>query len=1735
MESSSDVIPEKRQEVQESIEDMEDMEDLGEIEILPLAEEDAERISASNEPAEEPEESRSLSVEQMDAAVSFDPMLFVQLGDEVVIDSATYGRTIGSVYYRSQDRISVKPVGVSNMLHTFDIHEENGEEVYDEKDGVRAIYIVKKRVVESFVEQQDFRVSQQIDTFDAEGNAYHSYEIVMVDQEADAIVIRQIGEEDTYRLAFDYIGISSDEPFAVISPHPHVEEQQNEEDQEQEDLDNQEAQAAQEQEQEAQEEEEDEIQVMGEIEIMRPTIYVKAESYEQSIPDALQKMDALNDHLTSLTDAERNDPRALRAARVLVELLFELKQATVAYLPDGSIQGVKDVSAATLSELLDRAAIPLGRPVLHVTKTLYSPENEDHEEAEYDTDQIRMIDFQEELSRMITPAQKAVRATGAVQGSGKEWYDQQQFMTQYMSPWTPLDMGDPIWGAQQDSEFFRNMPPVCRSDSDIVCRLADTISGYHPSHDEKNPHPIMDEIPFGIERALGITYRKGHGRGKQLHLSEEKATLQSYLLFPMSAVTEMGATRTYHLATDSGRSHLPRRTMTQLLETLGDPKEVGTSRDILLFDVTGNTLGNIPLADYVEGLTIPSLGVGDAFSVLQHIGMDHMELHADTLHALDLHVSSYQSTLLSTLSTLRSMLSEMPVVAPEPHPLIENPVVFDLLRSEYLLVNAMEEYERTNPSLAQSDIGKMAYLLKHHANYVQVVAGKNTVEIAKALVRANHENYLENRRTHDMIQQNEKQAGVLPIKNTCSHVSDLVRIRREKEDADRFALLMKFVKRYQGTHDAQWVNCVVCKEHLICVHERLQLHAYLHATEKHVIEKEILLTCSGGQFQGHYICRICGQTIRELDLDTSMKFDGDGRPITGRAVLVDEEADVENMLEILVTTPVSQAAPIMNLSAEELPCYHILRDIVEYIGIPVTQEAYMKMIWAVMDYLHEYEVQEKATRTPVTDARHLIMAAAVILLIEIQTHVPSYVIRTVLPDCPVPERGSPFHGYPLVEDKSQKQGMEYMACVISSMKNNTTVWSRTGFLTMDIKKRRKGTLIFMEQILERILPDVVIQARLYDKRQEKVEHHTRDQISPSFLPEQLILSPADAAQDAITPEVARMTGNAGKRALVTLWIRQAHHHARETALLIRGSVFSETSCCVAPLVQPGMGWKSGDFHGDLPVRALQPLQQGQMLLTHFMPRPLDNDVVDPNPDLYYRLFLKYCFQGPKMGHTHEPNLLNTCSWCGFQFPTHLSVMDTDTEGKAALASQNVVTGTAEFTALLDTIHRVNHVTPPSYSMGWKTILLRMADQMNKLAVQAPRDEIIQALMAHLEKNDSPSPFPSDNHDHLEDRGDWKTILRNAMNQIASQDLRVSRSDILSVVETILIMNQFGAVQPPPLMEWQHVLSETTTRMLRLPPDAARDDIVVAMGPLSDLSVASEALVTKQCQTFRLQQALPLLKTIAALPWVAFFQVIQSYFIVPLQRVLSGFTNDALFFSYELQQELSVLHVTEDLEPILERERKLQSQLRDELPEVTVEKIQYLVDQWRVMLSYSSTIRPMSVPGREQTLAYLQRAILYGPLAMLLSPSAADAIQSATDSSSEHLARMIAYLLAKYNKERISYNDQELKNKLAIREEKERVNIIAEFNALSDEERAMELMNKRKGLGKWAVGGTKLIYAYDKEYHDQEREKRIRAGIVEEDWEWEDEGKDEGEDEGDRVGEEEEEGYDHNQHADDDYE
>ena len=199
------------------------------------------------------------------------------------------------------------------------------------------------------------------------------------------------------------------------------------------------------------------------------------------------------------------------------------------------------------------------------------------------------------------------------------------------------------------------------------------------------------------------------------------------------------------------------------------------------------------------------------------------------------------------------------------------PQILEDIRSQPTLVDDLQEYERINPTLAQSDIGKVAYLMQKHPDYFQVAAGKNSVLIAKALLNSNNAAYLQTLKVANLLKYNQLNAGFKPKKNTCIHVADLVGVRKIYDDGERLQKLTEFFKKYQGVRDGNWIDCNICKEHLLCLHERLQIQAYLNPSEKPAIEKEIVLKFSGGAFQGKYICRNCGQAIRDLDFDNSLE------------------------------------------------------------------------------------------------------------------------------------------------------------------------------------------------------------------------------------------------------------------------------------------------------------------------------------------------------------------------------------------------------------------------------------------------------------------------------------------------------------------------------------------------------------------------------------------------------------------------------------------------------------------------------------------------------------------------------------------------------------------------------------------------------------------------------------------------------------------------------------------------
>jgi hypothetical protein len=102
----------------------------------------------------------------------------------------------------------------------------------------------------------------------------------------------------------------------------------------------------------------------------------------------------------------------------------------------------------------------------------------------------------------------------------------------------------------------------------------------------------------------------------------------------------------------------------------------------------------------------------------------------------------------------------------------------------------------------------------------------------------------------------------------------------------------------------------------------------------------------------------------------------------------------------------------------------------------------------------------------------------------------------------------------------------------------------------------------------------------------------------------------------------------------------------------------------------------------------------------------------------------------------------------------------------------------------------------------------------------------------------------------------------------------------------------------------------------------------------------------------------------------------------------------------------------------------------------------------------------------------------------------------SDKSPETIIQLVGMTINNFKKQQLSYNDDQLRLLIQARNETEAMGIVTKFMALSEEERAMDSMNRRKGLGRWAVGGTSVIFKYDADYWVRERAENEAAGIDE---------------------------------------
>lgn len=1540
-----------------------------------------------------------------------------ELGDRVyIVATGPLDGLRGRIYYLDETLIRILPDGTFHRLESIPIVDGD----FDPALGITSAYPIKKRVSPAFVVQHDFQVGYLLETIKEDGEMGINYKIKSIDEEADSVVLEDpSGAEKT--LVFGYVGIPQEEEFIIVRVRQPPESIA---------INN--AEEAPAENAPLSEEERAGLEMLEILDI--PEVFEVREIYatQRFYPDIVQRNDMLQDLLSGLSIKQQKNPQKQSEIRRLVESMILLRNQFVSYTSSGEPSGQINTFYSTLNELLETGDVPLSRRVVNAKRVVYLDHSKKHiagGEQDPNTSLYSSV-VVEYLSDVVDDSIEYYNTQiGGVQSQVTDgdvlpnWFlSWEGYFSRYLQSWTPGSDNRKLLA--NDTEFFRAPIPDLRELNVEGLSNLDL--------DEKTTVGVESIGNIHISLLRGLGPRIGRMKEKEptrIIETPETVSTESYVLFPLKYERELGAIRSGKLAIDMGKGMVSGWTMAEILyvHPISDIPSAGS-----IFNVNRTSLGNITIEDWLIGQPLESRGMGDILNKLASFGLASKEVNMDQMLVIIDKLNAYRALIRATIQdTNEKSKIEVEGIVLRNNPLLLPEVVqerVNKLLGEPSFQKSIQEFQSRFPTYRENDIAMFAYLFTMMYDFTFAVLSGEPNTLQREIRRKARGDFL--RRLYEsarLVEKNSKKVltvsemptvprshvkeyvdGDIRKVNPCVHVQSLTMIRKIKDDTLRMKSLIEFLTRFAGEKKDNWIHCRVCSEKALCVHERLLLQEYLKPQEKDDLHKELLLTFSRSQFHGQFSCSNCGQSIAAIEYDNSLEYDDEGRPISGRAELVDKDAILQDQIDQALGAPVG--TPEMKFATDiQGDVYKTARTIASRIGVQITEEGYRKIAERVeidivklptREAYREYQKASKAKGLGVIDydvfrSKILVISTATYLLVELQTAIPSYKTRYRLPGC----AKVGFSGFP-TGPKEQTTGIDYISCAITGISDNVAPWNLTGFLKEKIiaKRQVEITKLVLTQagnVLKNsnVQNDIALKKESLERLGLVVQDEGLVETIPSgFAPEQ------SADKAAIVP------GAASEKETGRGWILLANEIAAQTTTLTTGSPYSEATCCFHPLQTPTSFWD--ERQAELPPLSVSKEAtggKGSHLAVHYTTRRLDRvNVVAPD-SILYRVFLQVCFEGPRRGLPHEPGYDYLCPHCGFQFPRSKEIL-TSEEGLSALESQNVDTSRAMFQQLLDDSHNRYSVAPtPPVTLLSGVSLMEMLRDMK------------------------PAPFEK-----------WSEVISN----------------------TILAIQTFSTEKSP---------DET--------------DIATAYGPLSNLAEEFkqeliERLGQENGRTFE-----QLVKQSPS----ALVQSLQTYFLIPFQRLRSGFHTGSL----RVQKNYELGGGTEDdIHLILQNHLAYMDELKKKMNGLTKNKIEQTREKLISCISVlQNHIRTPLLPGGSIGLPYLIQAMVLGIFAECANPNIVPEGKHSETLDARGSIQILAICLARFKVEGLNFTQAEIRTLIARRDEVEKMRIISKFDRMSPEERAAELMNKRLGLGTWAVGGTDAVWKYNSVQYERERVER----------------------------------------------
>jgi hypothetical protein len=626
-----------------------------------------------------------------------------------------------------------------------------------------------------------------------------------------------------------------------------------------------------------------------------------------------------------------------------------------------------------------------------------------------------------------------------------------------------------------------------------------------------------------------------------------------------------------------------------------------------------------------------------------------------------------------------------------------------------------------------------------------------------------------------------------------------------------------------------------------------------------------------------------------------------------------------------------------------------------------------------------------------------------------------------------------FSGYPSGNEKDLT-GINYMSCAIASIKLNEAPWNLTGFLTQTVdKKRQEMIAASVQKLTSDAIKTAVVQQLISVKRAyyEKLYGSalTGDKIPEyvpaGFLPLPYNITPEEAAKAVVVPEAA------GPADLVRAWIQTGHRLARENGTYVRGSPYSDATCCYTPIAEPRSFWAAKESAmPKLPQKTPPRGQSCSQVMLPFKPRRAAKLLADPPEDLFYRVFLRICYDGPRKGLPHEPGYTNTCPHCGFVFPEdpytetpspplnkdlfkewQTEVESIITKGRSALESQKVIVDRGTFENVLDAAHIKFHVDMPE----------------RKQPVTGT------ALLA--------------------------TIVK---------------------------------LEPEPFDGCRRILAETIGRVSRLTPNP--DEVAVAeayepmsnhmVGVLGEMQQRLGAASAKTLQSLLKQSPTQIVESVRTYFLVPFQRLVLGFrpesLRVPKSYDLPKDIQDAVNTS--LDAHLAYLNT-------LKKTVKGYTEIKlKQAQKQLAGLLQMIQADLRVQLV------PGGAMGVNYLIGGLVAGVLGEFINPNIIPDGVSGTGGAVEATARVPINILEVCLSRLQLEGLTFTEDEIRDLIARRNDAEKILFVTRQEKMTPEEKKADLMMKRLGLGSWAIGGTKAVSTLDPDMLDREREQRIEMGL-----------------------------------------